>query len=146
METWVAGMTGRIFRDSSGTVAVEFAILCPFYLLLVMGMTAYGIYFGASHSVQQISSDIARVAIAGIDEQERQSLVRRFLASHAGGYLFIDPEKLTVQAADSNTGDTQFEVTVSYQADELPIWSLLDGLALPGQTIVRHSTIRIGGI
>jgi Flp pilus assembly protein TadG len=50
---------------TSGTAAVEFAILLPFYLFFLLGMLAYGIYFGAAHSVQQLAADAARTAIAG---------------------------------------------------------------------------------
>lgn len=138
-------LVGTIYHDRSGTAAVEFALLCPLYLLLIMGMTAYGIYFGASHSVQQISADTARVAIAGVDEAERIALARAYVEDRADGYLFIRPDKLTVVVADRAEGE-QFDVTVSYDASDLPIWGLFDGLALPGRTIRRHSTIRIGGI
>lgn len=69
-----------------------------------------------------------------------------FVDRHAGGYLFIDPARLTIEAADSQQGGGQFDVTVRYDASELPIWNLVDRLAMPGQTILRRSTIRIGGI
>lgn len=132
--------------EASGSTAVEFAMLCPLYLLLVLGMTAYGIYFGASHSVQQISADAARAAIAGIDAAERRQLATGFIARNAGGYVFIDPERLTVQVGDSTVDGSQFNVAVSYDASVLPIWNLFDRLKMPGQTIRRSSTIRIGGI
>ncbi|TIM19494.1 MAG: pilus assembly protein, partial [Mesorhizobium sp.] len=50
------------FREQSGTSAIEFALLAPIFILLLLGMVAYGIYFGASHSVQQIAADAARTA------------------------------------------------------------------------------------
>ena len=74
---------------TSGTAAVEFALLLPLYLFLLLGMTAYGIYFGAAHSVQQLSADAARTAIAGLDAQERQRLAHSFIERNADGYLFI---------------------------------------------------------
>lgn len=131
--------------DGSGTAAVEFAILAPVYLVLVMGMSAYGIYFGATHSVQQISADAARAAIAGIGADERASLARGFVERNGHRYAFIDPGRLSVEVGDSANGDGQFDVTVRYDARHLPIWSLLDGLPLPEPTIERGATIRIGG-
>ena len=92
----------RIFRPyrfaatTSGSTAVEFALLCPLYLFLIMGMTAYGIYFGAAHSVQQLSADAARIAVAGVSRVERQQLATGFVLNHAGGYMFISPDKLTI--------------------------------------------------
>lgn len=136
----------KFSADRSATAAVEFAILSPLYLLLFMGMTAYGIYFGASHSVQQLSADAARAAIAGINAAERQTLATDFIDKNADGYLLIDPDKLTVSVSDNLSVPGQFNVTVSYDASDLPIWGLFDGLAMPSQTIQRRSTIRIGGI
>ena len=130
----------------AGATAIEFAILCPLYLLLLMGMMAYGIYFGASHSVQQISADTARAAVAGVNAADREALANGFVARNAGQYLLIDPRKLTVEVGDSVADASQFDVIVSYDASELPIWNLFYGIAMPSKTIERHSTIRIGGI
>jgi Flp pilus assembly protein TadG len=43
----------RFQSATSGVAAVEFALLCPLYIFLVTGMTAYGVYYGAAHSIQQ---------------------------------------------------------------------------------------------
>ena len=137
----------RAFRtDNSGTSAVEFALLSPIFILLLLGMVAYGIYFGAANSIQQIAADAARTAIAGLNQTERQTLVAAFLANNAGGYPFVDAIKLTYQANDSVADGSQFVVLISYDARNLPIWNLFPGIALPGTTIKRQSTIRVGGI
>lgn len=136
----------RFARSVSATSAVEFAMLSPFFLLLLLGMVAYGIYFGASHSIQQIAADAARSAIAGLDENERRTLAAGYISRNAGGYPFIDPDKLSVDALDSTADGSQFVVTLRYDARGLPIWSLLTGLPLPDMTIARRTTIRIGGI
>ena len=109
-------------------------------------MIAYGIYFGASHSVQQIAADAARTAISGQTAGERQTIVARFIANNAGQYPFINLPQLTFEAADSSSDGNQFDVSVSYDARNLPIWNLLPNLPLPGTTIAFRSTIRIGGI
>lgn len=109
-------------------------------------MIAYGIYFGASHSVQQIAADAARTAIAGQSAAERQMIVGNFINANAADYPFIDPSRLTVSARDSSNDASQFDVAVSYDARHLPIWNLFPDLNMPGTTIVFHSTIRVGGI
>ncbi|MET3580113.1 Flp pilus assembly protein TadG [Mesorhizobium robiniae] len=136
----------RQFRDQSGTSAIEFALLSPIFILLLLGMVAYGIYFGASNSVQQIAADAARTAIAGLNETERQALVTSFVNNNAGGYPFVDSGKLTYQAKDSTADGNQFVVSVQYDARNLPIWNLFPALPMPGTTISRNSTIRVGGI
>lgn len=108
-----------------------------------MGLIAYGIYFGASSSVQQIAADAARLSVAGVTDTERKALASSFVANHSSGYAFVDPSKLTVQYAQA---PQYFTVKVSMDARQLPIWSLLKDLPLPGTTITKQSVVRIGGI
>jgi Flp pilus assembly protein TadG len=136
----------RVWQDAKGTSAIEFAVLAPLFLLLLFGMIAYGIYFGASHSVQQIAADAARTAIAGLDETERNTLAAQFIDRNAAGYPFVDPRYMVVDTYGSTRDANQFVVAILYDARTLPIWNLLDRLPLPGMTITRQSTIRIGGI
>ena len=132
--------------DRRATSAIEFAILAPVFLLLLFGLIAYGVYFGASHSLQQIAADAARTAIAGLDQKERQSLVANFISRNGDGYPFIDPHKMSVAAADSASDGSEFVVSLRYDARDLPIWNLFPGLPLPGATIVKQTKIRVGGI
>lgn len=136
----------RFGIDRRATSAVEFAILSPLFILLLLGMVAYGIYFGASHSVQQIAADAARSAIAGLDQAERRALADEFVLRNAGGYPFVDPRRLHVETHDNTDDGRQFVVAISYDARDLPIWNLLDRLPMPDMTIARSSTIRVGGI
>jgi Flp pilus assembly protein TadG len=142
----------RLFRDNrfrtdiSATSAIEFAMLAPLFILFLLGMIAYGIYFGASHSVQQIAADAARTAISGLSAAERRTLVADYVTHNAAGYPFVDSTKLTVNAQDSATDANQFVVSVSYDARNLPIWNLLPNLPMPHMTIAFRSTIRVGGI
>jgi len=137
---------GIFKHDRSGTAAVEFAILSPLFILFLMGMIAYGIYFGASHSLQQIAADAARTSIAGLNSAERKDLATRFITLNASTYPFISLSKIGVDAHDSREDGSQFVVELKYDASDLPIWSLLKGLPLPGKTIIKRSTIRVGGI
>jgi Flp pilus assembly protein TadG len=136
----------RALRDRSGVAAIEFAILAPVYLLMLVGMIGYGIYFGASHSVQQLAADAARASIAGLDEADRRRLAEGFIARNASSYFFIDPARLAVDLRPHPSDGDQFNVRIAYDASQLPIWNLFSGLAMPDQTIIRGSTIRIGGI
>lgn len=138
-------MSAHLAQDRSGTTAVEFAMLAPLYLLMLMGIVAYGILFGATHSIQQIAADAVRSAVAGIDPAERRSLAGEFVARNAGRYAFIDPAKLSFEAGEAPEDAGQFVVTIAYDASDLPVWTLLEGLPMPGKTISRAATIRLGG-
>lgn len=136
----------RAGMGEGGAAAIEFAILVPIYLLMLTGVLAYGIYFGAAHSLQQIAADAARTAVAGLNPSERQALVAIFIRRNAGGYVFIDPGKLVVRVGDVPGDPNEFRVTLSYDASRLPIWNLYPPLPLPSRSIAYSADIRIGGI
>ena len=140
--------TARLWRgrdSESGSAAVEFALLLPVYLLLFLGMTAYALYFGATHSVQQLSADTARAAVSGLDAEERNQIAASYIEENAGRYILIDPSGLAAEISDRDDGK-QFDVMLTYDASSLPIWSMWKGLPLPDRNIRRGSTVRIGGI
>lgn len=137
----------KAFRSSiSGSSAVEFALLAPVFLLLVFGALAYGIYFGAAHSVQQLAADAARAAVAGLSHTERSVLAQRFIAANGPSYMLIDAERLAISAVPSPADPDQFLVIVSYDAAHLPIWNLYPPIPLPDETIAFTSSIRNGGV
>jgi Flp pilus assembly protein TadG len=133
-------------RDARATAAIEFAILMPVFLLMLTGMMAYGIYFGAANSIQQLTADAARTAIAGLNLAERNTLVGAYLTNNAGEYLLIDQAKVSFTIGDKPGDPSQYRVTVRYDASDLPIWNLYLPLPLPSPVITYTSTIRRGGI
>jgi Flp pilus assembly protein TadG len=133
-------------RNDEGTAVIEFSILTPVFLLMLTGMMAYGIYFGAAHSLQQLAADAARTSIAGITASERAQLVTNFISRNAAAYMLIDPDNLDFDLADSPTDPDQYLVRLTYDASHLPIWNLYPPLPLPSSTIVSGATIRLGGL
>ena len=111
-----------------------------------MGVIAYGVYFSAAHAVQQISADAARSALAGIDDEERKTLVDQYVEAQAHNYAFIDVDRLQITVAVDETLDTELVVSVSYDASNLPIWTLWRNLPLPDQVIEKQAAIRLGGL
>lgn len=135
-----------LLRDIRGSSAVEFALLTPVFLLMLTSMLAYGIYFGAAHSLQQLAADAARTSIAGLNQNERNLFVQSFLDENAGDYMLIDRSRLTFTIGDKPGDPNQYRVTLSYDAAQLPIWNLYPPLPLPNKRIAVSSTIRRGGI
>ncbi|MBJ6987208.1 MULTISPECIES: TadE/TadG family type IV pilus assembly protein [unclassified Devosia] len=136
----------KLRRNSDGAAAVEFAILTPVFLLLLTGMLAYGIYFGASLSLQQLAADAARTSIAGINDTERRNLVERFLIKNAGAYILLNTSTIAHDFEITRKDANQFAVTLTYDASDLPIWNLYVPLPLPSKIIEHQATIRNGGI
>ena len=114
--------------------------------MTILTMIGYGIYISAAMSVQQISADAARAAIAGLDPSERQRLAELFVATAVTDRAFIDPVKVKIKVTESPVVAGQISVQIIYDADGLPTWSLFS-YALPlDHTIARTSVVRIGGI
>ncbi|MGN6772301.1 MAG: TadE/TadG family type IV pilus assembly protein [Rhizobiaceae bacterium] len=135
----------QLARCRTGTSAVEFAIVSPLLILLLFGMVAYGLYLGASHSIQQIAADTARTAVAGLNENDRISLAETYIERNADAYPLVERSKLSFDIRDNPADANEFIVAIRYDARDLPIWNLLPDLPLPGMTIRHSSTIRIGG-
>ncbi len=135
----------NIAKNNRGSSAIEFAIIAPVFLMLVLGMIAYAIYFGAAHSLQQLTADAARASVAGISDTERRSIVDTYFSRHASGYMLIESEALKVDASPSAAHPGQLEVRVAYDARSLPIWALAPFVPMPSEILVARSSIRVGG-
>ena len=135
----------RLSKDRAGTSALEFAIIAPLFFLVLFTLIAYAIYLSVTHSVQQVAADAARTAVAGLNPTERITLVHRYLETSRLDYTFLNRAKMQVVVSDDPANPEQFTVTISYDSSDLPIWNLF-AFALPGKTIERYATVRVGGL
>lgn len=132
-----------LLRRRDGASAIEFAILAPIFIAGVLTMVGYAIYLSASASVQQMTEEAARAAVAGLSAQERQVLAENAVALSMKDRAFIDPKKVKVTVSGQDTD--RYTIQVSYDAAQLPIWSLF-AYALPAtKSISRTSVMRVGG-
>ena len=128
-----------------GVAAVEFAIVAPVFMFLLFGMIAYGVFFGAVHSVQQLAANSARAAMGGFDLEEREELVRDHVTAVLTNDGLLKSENLIVSVNEIEDRADFIKVTISYDATTLPIWNLYNGLPLPEPVIRREAIIRSGG-
>ncbi len=132
-------------RNDSGASAVEFAIVAPLFILVLLSIVAYAIYFSAAVTVQELAADAARYSIAGVTNSERQTLARDYIQTATLNDPLVQRDKLDVTVEADPASDQQFVVLLTYRASNLPIWSLF-AFALPSQTIRKSASIRIGGV
>lgn len=125
-----------------GGLAVEFALLAPVLLAILLGVSAYGGYFWMSHSVQQLANDAARAAVGGLDAAERQSLAQQVVATEALSYPSLDVSRARVSLVDTTT---QLTVNVAYDASGSPFWAASGLVPMPSTTLTRSATIKLGG-
>lgn len=124
-----------------GSAAVEFAIVGPVFILMLIAMVVYGGWFWLAQSVQTTASEAARAAVGGLDEAERRILVMAVAAdSRSGG---LDPAKLTM---DVTTEDGVLRVRAAYDASGHPVMMLKGLLPSPPVVIERSAVVRAGGV
>lgn len=137
----VAAVVGRLKRDRRGVAAVEFALVCPILIFLMIAMVVWGGWFWLAHSVQSLAAEGARAAVAGLDTAEREALARAAVAAHTPG-LGVEAGLIAV-AVESD--EQLIRVRVSYDATEHPVLILADLTPSPPRMIERSASVRTGG-
>jgi Flp pilus assembly protein TadG len=132
----------RRAADRAGNAAIEFAIVAPILMVFLMGIVCYGGYFWMAHSLQQLSNDAARAAVAGLTSSERLSLAQSTFNTEIADYSTLNPSLATVNYQGT---DQEFTISVSYNAATTPFWVAAKLLPMPSTTIVRSAAIRLGG-
>lgn len=135
----------RATADRHGVSAIEFAIVFPLFLIIVLGILVYAIYFGVVHSVQQLAAEAARASVAGISPAERTTLAEQHVQRSLGSYPLIEAGSLRIAAAQSPNDPNLFAVDLSYDASKMSIFALDGLLPLPPKEIRRQSVVRRGG-
>jgi Flp pilus assembly protein TadG len=132
-------------RSEQGTSAVEFAIVMPLFLVLVLGIIVYGSYLAVIHGLQQLAAEAARASVPGLSDLERSSLAQGYVTSMAASYPLITPRQLTINAAPAPANANVFVVTLNYDASGMFIYALPNLVPLPPPNIVRSAAIQRGG-
>lgn len=133
----------RLRRARDGGAAVEFAIIAPILLCLLMGIVAYGGYFWIAHSVQQLANDSARAAIAGLTDEERVELAQAWVAREIDDLGPLSREQTLVRVTRAGAALT---VAVEYDAADSVFWALSGLTPMPSSTVTRTASIRLGGL
>ena len=123
-----------------GAAAVEFALVGPILVFLLIGIVVYGGWFLMAQSVQALASEGARAAVGGLDSAERESLARTEVADAVKG-LPLNPSLTTVRIAEDGG---RLRIVVTYDASRHPLM-LLDGMIpRPPAVIERSAVVRVG--
>jgi Flp pilus assembly protein TadG len=142
---WKATRQFFFIADRRGSSAVEFAIILPIYLMMLLGIFAYGSYLALVHGIQQITAEAARASVAGLSDAERLSLAKNTINLSLNSYPFIQADELTLKSAATDTATGVFSVTVSYDASGMFIFNLPNLIPMPNPVIVRTASIQRGG-
>lgn len=123
-------------------MAVEFALIGPLFVILLIGLVVYGGWFWMAQGVQHLAAEGARAAVAGLDVAERDRLARAAVTETATAATILTPARLSVAVTDT---EREIRVTVSYDAAGEPIMALGGLVPSPPTTIERAAAVRVGG-
>jgi len=128
-------------HDRRGVAAIEFAMVAPMLILMMLGMVVYGGWFWMAHSVQSLASEGARAAIAGLDPTEREALARSFITTQVGD-MGLQANRASVEV-ESTAG--VIRVKVAYDVRDHPLMALAAIVPSPPRVIRRTAVVRLGG-
>jgi Flp pilus assembly protein TadG len=137
-----AAIRRAVASDQSGATALEFAIIAPVFVMLLLGICTWGGYFWLSHSVQQLANDAARASLGGLSSAERKSLAQASLTTDIAQYAPLSAARANLAVQDSSQVLT---VSVIYDASDSPFFALSTLVPMPSSLINRSATIRQGG-
>lgn len=123
-------MGRRSRRRDDGAAAVEFALVAPLLILLLMGIITYGYMLSFRQSVSQAAAEGARAAAVAPVAADREAIAKAAVASAMG--VTCDSTYLACTVKFPTTC-TCVEVTVthSYKADPTKPVFLGLGLVMP---------------
>lgn len=131
-------------NDIRAVSAIEFALVAPLLLFLLLGIACFGYIFGVHHELQQIASEAARASVAGTTNTERDTLARSYVTANAGDYVLLKSSKMTVTTTASAAPIAMFQVAVSYDMTGTLPYLLGNLLPLPNSQISRTAIIQQG--
>lgn len=128
--------------DRRGATIVEFALVLPLLVCLLLGILGYGRYFLLAHSVQQVANDAARATVAGLTDTERETLADQAVADDTAALGEFAQSPVTTSV--TQTGDT---VTVAVSLDATGTQLFRTALVpMPSPIIKRRAVVRPGGL
>lgn len=128
--------------DRQGSAAIEFALVGPLMILMLVGMVVYGGWMWLAQSVQTLATESARAAVAGLDTAERISLAQAFVAAEAETGAGLPRDHLTV-TVDSD--EQAIRVHIAFDASDHWVMTMSGLLPPPPAVIRRTAIVRTGG-
>jgi Flp pilus assembly protein TadG len=132
-------------KDCRGVAAIEFALIAPIFFMLLLGIAAYGIYFSAVSSLQELTADAARASVAGVSATERQTIVTNYVTQSKPSYRLLDGRTISVTTAAFPGDPTRYSVTLQTDISNLPLQRATGFFPMPSAIIQRTAVVRIGG-
>lgn len=126
----------RNIKNEKGQALVEFAIILPILLLLIMGILQFGLLINSYLALENSSREGARLGIVGCTDKDIQNIVMKTAPTLNSNALTIN---ITPSEGSRKSGDTlTINLTYNYNLT-IPIISTLfnNSVTLNAQTSMR---------
>ena len=117
-------LLSRIRRDEKGASAIEFALLSPALILMMVGVLQVGIAFQNYNALRGLSSDVARYAMVQYQtgNEISNSQIETWAENHAlGAPYLLDQTRVNAVVTTPDTqrvdGANEIQLVVSYQIE-----------------------------
>lgn len=131
-------------HETRAVAALEFAMVAPVLLLMVLGMMCFGFYYTYLHELQELASSAARASVAGLSQSERDTLARQYVTNAIANSSLLSSSDLTVTTATSGTPAIFYAVTLAYNMKDTPLPLMAGFVHLNASSISRTSTVQFG--
>lgn len=129
-------------QDRRGTALIEFALLLPFLMTMLVGMVAFGEYFLIAHGTQQLANDAARATLSGLTASERARIARDTVSQGADMIGLVSPDRITTSVTEVSN-----RITVTVQVDTSGVPLLGNQFVpMPSHLIRRSAGAHPGGV
>ena len=137
------GQSNTLRSDQSGAGAVEFAMLAPVFILMLIGVLQAGVWLQNFNAVRSTTHDASRMILIQYqknNELSDEQIRRIILARATTAPYFLNTDNLTINinrlATTRVTGTTEIEVELQYVFD-----SFLPFAELPGSTVAYERPV-----
>jgi Flp pilus assembly protein TadG len=135
-ETYMQEVKMKVLKDQKGQALVEFAVILPLLLLLIMGIIEFGLMLNSYLTVRNVSREGARAGIVGSTNAEIENTIISTSPNLEESKLTIN---ITPTEGSRKSGDTlTVQLTYKYELIVPIISSLLGNeIDLKAQTSMR---------
>lgn len=127
-------LPGRLARDCTASMAVEFALLAPVFLTMFVGLFQVSVYLQNYNAVRSLASDAVRAVTVEYQKENTLSagqIESVMLAMAVNAPYLLDTDRITINVQQEGmsrvNGAIEFDIDITYvEEDWLPFVDLPD--------------------
>lgn len=124
----------RLRNDTAGAAAIEFALLGPAFIVMMLGVLQVGMGLQSYNAMRNLSADVSRYAMVQYQTGNKlsESQIRSWGRNHAQGAPYMmDPDRLGMTITEADTqrvaGARELTITVDYRITSVLEFIDIDG-------------------